>query len=105
MSAAHLRSGRSAAKSLPSRFPATGRSCELSVVRGTNFLFVFARIPASRITFATVFSHAASPSALSTRKILGLPYTPRFPRCAARTFLVSSSRRSSRAPAGRSRQA
>jgi hypothetical protein len=42
-------------------------------VRGTNFFLPRARIPWARITFATVFSQALSPSALSAWKIRGLP--------------------------------
>jgi hypothetical protein len=105
MSAAHLRSGSSASNRRASTLGATGRSCALSVVRGTYFLLALARIPLSRITFATMFSHTASPPARNAAHTRGLPYTPRFSRCTALTCSASSSRRVARALSGRSRQA
>lgn len=63
---AHLRSGASDAKSRPSRFGATGWACAESVVRTLNRRRTFERMPCSRMTFATVFSHTATPPALSS---------------------------------------
>jgi hypothetical protein len=75
MSAAHLRSGRSAAKSRASVLGATGLAWAESVVRGTNVRLARARMPSSLITFATVFSQAAgaSPRAARARHTRGLP--------------------------------
>lgn len=57
------------------------------MVRGTYLLFDFARIPRSRITLATVFSHTASPDARRAAHTRGLPYTRRS------TFLFRPDRR------------
>jgi len=105
MSAAHFRSGISATNCRSSTLSATGCSCLLSVVRGTNFFLPLARTPCSAITFATVFSQACSPDAASARWTRGLPYTPRLAWCTALTFSASSARRFARVLAGRQRHA
>jgi hypothetical protein len=73
MSAAHLASGRSAAKSRSRRLSATGSAWAESVVRTRNRPTTFERIPRSRITLATVFAHALTPPALSAAATRGLP--------------------------------
>ena len=55
-----------------SRFSATGRSWLESVVR-TNRRGVFARIPCSRMSLATVFSEQSCPRAFNSAVMRGLP--------------------------------
>ena len=105
MSAAHLRSGAAAAKSRPRRLSATGWAWAESVVRTRNRRTTFDRIPAARITLATVFSHALTPCALSCAATRGLPYVPRLCSCTALTWSPSSARRPARADGGRFTQA
>src|SRR5688500_3227277 len=101
MSAAHFRSGISATNCRSSTLSATGCSCLLSVVRGTNFFLPLARTPCSAITFATVFSQACSPDAASARWTRGLPYTPRLACLVHRLDLLRQLRPTLRPRAGR----
>jgi hypothetical protein len=73
MSADHAAFGFDGSKSRFSRFAATGSRWFESVVR-TNRLGDRARIPCSRMSFATVFSEHSCPRAFNSAAIRGLPY-------------------------------
>ena len=72
-SATHDAFGSSGSNARPNTFPATGSAWFESVV-WRNFRFVFAAIPASRMTRATVFTQHPCPRATNSAWIRGLPY-------------------------------
>jgi hypothetical protein len=103
-SAHHFPSGPAATKSRPSTFGATGGWCRESAVR-TARRHVFARMPAARITCATVFTRPANPRAVNSACTRGRPYRPVASAWTSPIRAAGSARRAAAALGGRSRRA